>query len=508
MSTRNIYQLVKKCSHLNPEKAACIYQGNTVSYRELISKVDNLASGLGHIGVRKGSKIALFCPNNLDFVYSLLACAKLGAAIAPLPLTLQGQALSKAVEAADCEYAIAWSTVAKRLLDEQLIAMPKLVVLGNHQLDAVAFETLVNNKHLEHPFVEDVSIDLPFILTMTSGSTGSPKPIVFTQATKIKRAFDATIEYYKLSSDDKVLVSTPLYHSLAQRSLLVPLMLGATAVILPKFSVNAWVEAVEQYRVSFLFAVSSQLIALLPELKEAKLSSLKCVVSSSATLEAGAKSQLLDVLSCCFHECYGASEMGVISDFDVTKQGVPVESVGKPLPSLYVKICDNARREVAVGETGEIACLSQTAFAGYYQQPAQTQASYDDEGYFYTGDLGYVDKEGYLYYIGRSKEVIKSGGINVFPGDIELVVNQLHWIQECAALGVEDAQFGEVILLSVVCNTEAPENVEMALRMYLLSQLTDYQQPRQFMVLPSLPKTGMGKIHKPSIKELYLKKQV
>jgi long-chain acyl-CoA synthetase len=508
MKNKNIYQLVKQNSQLHPDKVACIYQQDTISYLDLISKVDNLALGLSQLGVNKGSKVALFCPNNLDFAYCLLASAKLGAAIAPLPLTLQGQALSNAMSAADCEFAIAWSTVAKQLHDTQLISLDKLIVLGNTQLDAVLFSNLLNKEHKGEPAVEVISSDTPFILTMTSGSTGAPKPIVFTQATKIKRAFDATIEYYRLTHDDKVLVSTPLYHSLAQRSLLMPLMLGATAVILPKFSVKAWLEAVEKHKISFLFAVSSQLTALLSKLNQADLSSLRCVVSSSATLEEEAKAHLLNTLSCRFHECYGASEMGVISDFDITQSGAPVASVGKPLPSLKVKICDKNRNKVSVGEIGEIACLSPTAFAGYYLQEEQTQSSHDSEGYFYTGDLGYLDENGYLYYVGRSKEVIKSGGINVYPSDIEQVVNQLDWVKECAAQGVEDAQFGEVILLALACIDSAPENPEMALRKHLLGQLTDYQQPRKFMFFDSLPKTEMGKIHKPSIKLMYLEQQV
>lgn len=508
MKNKNIYQLVKQNSRLHPDKVACVYLQDTISYFDLMLKVDNLALGLSGLGVKKGSKVALFCPNNLDFAYCLLACSKLGAAIAPLPLTLQGQALSNAMNAAECEFAIAWSTVAKQLHDAQLVSPDKLIVLGNTQLDAALFSNLLNMEHKGEPVIEDVSSDTPFILTMTSGSTGAPKPIVFTQATKIKRAFDATIEYYRLTQGDKVLVSTPLYHSLAQRSLLMPLMLGATAVILPKFSVKAWLEAIEQHRISFLFAVSSQLTALLPKLNGADLSSLQCVVSSSATLEEDAKTQLLNTLSCRFHECYGASEMGVISDFDITQSDVPVASVGKPLPSLKVKICDKDRNKVSVGEIGEIACLSPTAFAGYYLQAEQTQSSHDPEGYFYTGDLGYLDENGYLYYVGRSKEVIKSGGINVYPSDIEQVVNQLGWVKECAALGVEDVQFGEVILLALVCEDSAHENPEMALRKHLLSQLTDYQQPRKFMFFDSLPKTEMGKIHKPSIKQLYLEQQV
>jgi long-chain acyl-CoA synthetase len=194
----------------------------------------------------------------------------------------------------------------------------------------------------------------------------------------------------------------------------------------------------------------------------------------------------------------------VISDFDITEPNVPINSVGKPLPNLKIKICDAERNTLSNGNIGEIACRSPTAFAQYYNLPEQTAQSYDSDGYFFTGDLGYLDDDNYLYYVGRTKEVIKSGGINVYPSDIELVTNYLPWISECAAFGVSDDKFGEVILLSFVCNDAAPVNAKMQLQMHLFKELTDYQQPRILFEMKRLPKTEMGKIHKPSIKQAYL----
>ncbi len=503
MHSKNIYQLVKIHSETQPDKVACTYQNLQINYQLLISNVDALANGLTQFGVKKGDKVALFCPNNLEFAYCLLAAAKLGVALAPLPLTLKGEALAAALKTADCVYAIAWSSVAKKLIERALLSDANVISVGGEVKGVTNLHTLMSTYNQEYELPE-ISIDLPYILTMTSGSTGQPKPIVFTQATKLSRAFDSTVAYYLLDHCDVVLVSTPLYHSLAQRSLLMPLILGASVVILPKFSVNTWVDAVSIHKVSFLFAVSSQLKALIPELEKTQLASLNCVVSSSATLESDDKKRLVTALNCRFHECYGTSEMGVISDFDITQPGVPIGSVGKPLPNLSVKICDAGRTELPTGSIGEIACNSSTAFAQYYNLPEKTAQSYDDEGYFFTGDLGYLDGNGYLYYVGRTKEVIKSGGITVYPSDIELVTNSLSWISECAAVGMNDDKFGEVILLSFTCNEDAPVDVKRHLQMYLLNELTDYQQPQSLFQMNGLPKTEMGKIHKPSIKQAYL----
>lgn len=507
MHNKNIYQLVQAHTDTQPDKVACIYQQTQINYQQLINKVDSLAVGFTRFGIKQGHKVALFCPNNLEFTYCLLAAAKLGIALAPLPLTLKGQALLKALQVADCSYAIAWVSVANQLVKNDLLSSDKVISVGG-DIDGVTDMASLMSIPAEHSDSFSADINAPFILTMTSGSTGQPKPIVFTQATKIVRAFDATAQYYQLDKSDVVMVSTPLYHSLAQRSLLMPLMLGASVVILPKFSVGAWLDAIEAQKVSFLFAVSSQLKALLPKLKQAQLTSLKCVVSSSATLESEDKKLLLSVLNCRFHECYGASEMGVISDFDITQPNVPINSVGKPLPNLKIKICDSERHALPIGSVGEIACCSSTAFLGYYNLPEQTAQSYDSEGYFFTGDLGHLDENGYLYYVGRTKEVIKSGGINVYPSDIELVSNYLPWVEECAAFGIEDEKFGEVILLAYVSSNNAPSNAKAQLQMHLLKELTDYQQPRILFDMTALPKTEMGKIHKPSIKHAYLQSKM
>jgi long-chain acyl-CoA synthetase len=511
----NIYQLVNQHGLNFPDKVACIYNEQLMSYSNLLSQVDSFAQGLLNIGITSHSRIALLCPNNMQFVVSLLAAAKLGCAIVPLPLTLKGKALKLAITGAECDFAIAWPTVVKLLVKNNILELHQVVSLADVDFGTTSlmnvhyYFDLITTKTIEN--IEPANCLSDFILTMTSGSTGSPKPIIFTQKTKIDRAFQATIDHYQLTSNDTVLVATPLYHSLAQRSLLMPLMLGATVVILPKFSLQAWLNAISKHRVSFLFAVSNQLVALLAKFNHSSItddddyvneydfSSLRCLVSSSATLKEADKKLLLSHLNCHFHECYGASEVGVVTDFDITEKGVPLASVGRALSDIKLKICDKNRSALMCGEIGEIACLTSTRFKGYFNLPEQTRASFDDEGYFYTGDLGYLDQQGYLYFVGRTKEVIKSGGINVYPKDIESVLIELPEIKECAALGIVDEKFGEVIWVAYVLEDEKPFD-EKKLMLQAMQQLTDYQQPRFYQRFTQFPKSALGKILKQEIK--------
>ncbi|REL34845.1 class I adenylate-forming enzyme family protein [Thalassotalea euphylliae] len=498
-----IYQLVNQHRLNTPQKTAITYQDQTRSYQSLLEDVDAFANGLLSIGVRRGSKLALFCGNNNEFVITLLAVAKLGAAIAPLPLTLKGKALATALTTIDCDYVIAWQHISKLLLSQSLISSKHLVTIGSKAANEHSFTELMESDIKPLLGNDEVSADDDFIYTLTSGSTGAPKPIVFSQQTKINRAFRATVDYYQLSAEDVVLVATPMYHSLAQRSVLMPLMLGASAVLLPKFSVPAWLLAVEQQQVSFLFAVASQLTALLPELDKAKLSSLRVIVSSSATLSAEDKRLLLDKLDCQFHECYGASELGVVTDFDVTGENQPLTSVGKALPFVELKVIDEQRKELPAGQVGEIVCRSSTCFKGYYNLPQQTAESLDEQGYFYTGDLGYLDEAGYLYYMGRKKEVISSGGINVYPSDIESVIKTHPLVSECVAFGVPDKKFGEMIKVVFETLDETMCIDEMELRKLCFEQLTDYQQPKYILQVERLERNKLGKLLRNNIKLAY-----
>jgi len=505
----NIYQYVSHSADRYPEKTAIICSQQELSFSELMDKVDLVATNLVGQGVCPGDHIALFASNSIDFAVALLAAARIGLVVAPLPVGLKGIALANSLSSTKSQFVIAWYATASRIVEAGLLDRSCIITLGRSLEGCVSFDHLQSSlqggssafDRLDN--IPQPDADADFILTLTSGSTGQPKPIVFSQRTKITRAFNATVDYYGLSSDDVFLVSTPLYHSLAQRSLLAPLMIGATVAIMPKFSVSGWLEYVARCRVSFMFSVSSQLKALLPRLQSGDLSSIRCIVSSSATLTQEDKHLLIKALNCSLHECYGASELGVVTDFTVNDKDAPTASVGKPLPIVQVKICSESREELPFGSIGEIACRSETEFKGYFDQPEQTQLAMDSDGYFYTGDLGYMDASGYLYFCGRKKEVIKSGGISIYPADIEAVIARVDGIDQCAAIGVPDAQFGEVIWLAYTVK-QSDDVALKALMQAAMNELLDYQLPRRYIKFDQFPKTELGKVLKPQIKQRLL----
>ncbi|WP_247684568.1 class I adenylate-forming enzyme family protein [Pseudoalteromonas luteoviolacea] len=496
-----IYAIFQGHVQSTPDKTAVIFKHTSLSYQELDQKVCRLASYFTKIGLKAGHRIALFAPNGIEYPIVLMTAAKMGLAVVPLPMSLKGAALEVALKKTPVAAVLAWPTISKVLLDKDLIEQGRLISFEKSVADEMTWQQVFNEKDNEILDVVETTVDVhaPFILTMTSGSTGAPKPIVLSQYCKVQRAIEATKNYYGLVESDKVLVATPLYHSLAQRGVLMPLMLGATTVIMAKFVLQSWLDAIETHQISFLFAVSAQLESLLAyQGPDFDLSSLRCLVSSSAVLNAESKKALLGRLNCAFHECYGASEVGVVTDFCVSAEPDKNGSVGRALPFVDLKICDDKRQHLAVGEVGEIACKTLTGFSGYHKMPDATEAAYDSEGFFYTGDLGYLDAHGYLYYVGRKKEVISSGGINIFPQDIEAVIKRHPDIVECVAFGVAEPQLGEVIRVAYEQRGEA--SLDKALRLMCLQELTDYQQPRQFVRLDEMPRNQMGKVLRNDVK--------
>ena len=195
-------------------------------------------------------------------------------------------------------------------------------------------------------------------------------------------------------------------------------------------------------------AVSNQIEAIIPLLDgSTKLNSLRTLVSSSYSIKPESKQRLLSMIDADLFECYGTSEIGCATNLNVRQAPNKAASVGAPLP--YVHICILNEVGQPADSVGQIAVRTSTAFAGYYKQKEATQASYHGE-YFLTGDLGYLDSDGYLFYSGRCKELIKTGGISVYPLDIERVIAEVEGVEDCAVVGVPDDYFGEMIVAVVV----------------------------------------------------------
>lgn len=490
---------------LTPDKEAIWCDGKSVSYAEMAELVSRYSNLLLSLGVSHGDHIAVPMNNSIESVALFFSAADLGLCVVPLNPSLPFDAVKVAIKAGDIKHLIARKIFFAECEKNGGIDIPGFsICLDQEYSGTVPFEKLKEMPATRPELDYDVDDDESLILTMTSGSTGTPKPIDISQRNKYERSM-AHIRVYNLTKDDRILAATPLYHSLAERLVILPLILGATSVLLPRFTPAIWLKCAEEQKPTFTIAVSAQLAQILELLRQPEtpsITSFRSIVSSSALLEASVKYELIELLKCEFHEMYGASEVSTVTDICFQETPDKQKSVGKAFDEAEIRILredtDNGTTtDCALHEVGEIAVKSKLQCKGYYKQEAMMQAAmYDD--FFRTGDLGYLDEDGYLYFAGRKKELIITGAINVYPNDIDAVVGKLPEIEECAAFSYPDERLGEIVALAVVAKEGMEINLR-ALRNYCARNLADFQQPHKFFIVDKLPRNAMGKLQRMAI---------
>ncbi len=355
-------------SRLYPEKTAVACDGEELTFAELSRTVRRWSAGLEKWGVRRGDHIGVVLPNGLPFVTLMLAAADRGAALSPQPESLTPTAIARAFAATDVSHVVASKEILEALsateptgFGRKRLLLATDEVPGKEGQGAIGLEEFLSDVDEEPEAALLGEEDDPFILTTTSGSTGNPRPIVLTQRSKLLRAFSA-VNLYGLSPADVTLAATPLHHSLAERLVLLPLLTGGTSIVMSRFSPKEWLATVRKYGVTFTIAVSSQLAAVAQSLAdETPIDSLRCVVSSSASMDVATKIKLAGTLRCDFHECYGTSEIGVASNLDLSAAQARTETVGQAVESVDIQILGEEDRLLPIGQVGEIVCRDEDA---------------------------------------------------------------------------------------------------------------------------------------------------
>lgn len=485
-----------------PNKQAIWCDGQQLTYSELADFVSRYANYLISRGVLSGEIIGIPMNNSVESVALMLASACIGAGLAPINPTLPLDGIKAAFKIGHVKHVIARQSFWKQFeKSDMTIEGCKLCL--DADVDGVDNFEAVKSQSMTRPDISSITGGETWILTMTSGSTGSPKPIELTQENKLKRIW-AHIKLYHITENDRVLAATPLYHSLAERLVTLPLLIGATSILLPRFTPNLWLGCVHDQKVTFTIAVSAQLgqiAQLLSSPFVPDIKSIRSVVSSSALLEPHVRTELIEKLKCDFHEMYGTSEISTATSINFREASHKQQSVGKPIPEAAIKILGDDGEDLTPGAIGEIACRTELIFHGYYDLPEMTAEAFTEDGYFRTGDLGRLDEDGYLYFCGRKKELIITGGINVYPYDIEQCLSKYSDIEECAAFSYPDERLGEVVALAVVKKPDTTLS-KRDIQVFCARNLADFQQPHYIFFIEELPKNTMGKLIRKKIIEV------
>lgn len=495
-----ISKTLYNCALNFPEKVAVIISGEKLSYRQLYNSASQLSGLLRQLGIKRGDHVLVAIPNNFLFIKMIYAAADIGIVLVPINDTLPGSSLKVILEESEVKHIFAKASLLNLIKETGYASEGCWVSLDHPELEYINLDkALYDNSTVNDLCYAGTAEDNLFLIT-TSGSTGTPKPIILNQKTKFIRASSA-IKSYDVTEHDICLISTPLYHSLAQRILFVSLFSGSTCVVMARYSVSEWIRAVEKFKVSFTIAVSSQLDQIIKNIDETNtLSSLRSIVSSSALLLPEIKEKLIQKLNCDFHECYGTSEIAIATSLD-GRLPEKMKSVGKSIDEVEVKILKGDNRFAEFGEAGEIVCKTPLLFSGYYNNIDETKNTMFN-GYFRTGDLGRLDEDGYLYFLGRIKDIIITGAINVYPSDIDDVLVKHEFIKEAAAFGIEDELLGECVAVAVVPYCSKMINSKLIWH-FCANQLADFQIPRKVFIVDELPRNALGKIMRHKLVEKF-----
>lgn len=493
MDTLNISKLVAHHARYRPHARALCFGGQWLSWQQVDQRSSRLAHALKAAGVKQGDRVVTVMTNCLEMIDVYWACARMGAVAVPLsPLLMDSGLRTLLADAAPAAIFHSTATAALTLAASVSIDCVRVCVGDD-------YNAFVDGQSAT-PFGAAVEPDDLYNIMYTSGTTGLPKGVALTH--RIRAHYASLLGHaFRFSPNSVALHTGALVFNGAFVTLLPSLLAGSAFILHPQFDPAAFVDTVERDKVTHTMLVPSQLAAILdlPGFDATRLASLEVLLSLGAPLPLAHKERLEAQLPQRLHELYGLTE-GFVTILDradaVRKRG----SVGVPPPFFDLRILDELGRPLAPGKVGEISGRGPFLMPGYYNKPELTAQTIKD-GWLLTGDLGYVDDEGFLYLVDRKKDMIDTGGVKVYPHDIEEVIARHPQVAEAVVFGVPDEKWGETPVAAVLLRPGEACDAD-TLRAWINERVgARYQRVSQVLLVTEFPRSVAGKILKRSLRE-------
>ncbi len=503
----NVGSLLARHAKYRPDRLAVVCGAHRLTFREHYAGVNRLSNALRELGLAKGDKVAIILPNCLELLEAYRACAQLGLVSVPLSPLLRGAGLVTLLRDSDTAAVIAGASMIEPL-DEARTQLPSIKADRYILVSAPStkgyrdYAELVRAASDAPPPHVEIEDDDIYNIIYSSGTTGEPKGIIHTHYV---RGLYCTMfaSQFRFTPESVVMHGGSLVFNGAFVTLMAAWYLGCTFVLQEKFDAGSFIDAVEREGVTHVMMVPSQIVGVInaPNFAAEKLASLRMLCSVGAPWHREHKERLLPMLPNSLYELYGLTE-GFITVLDTTDFVRKIDSVGTPIAFAEMRIVGDDGRDLPLGEPGEIVGKSPLMMPGYYKRPDLTAQAIKD-GWLFTGDVGMADEDGFLHLVDRKKDMIITGGVNVFPKDIEEVAVQHPAVREVAVFGVPSEKWGESPMAAVVLKeTDALSGDD--LRQWINARVAArYQQVCEVVLVPDLPRSTAGKTLKRVLREQY-----
>ncbi|PLW70120.1 long-chain-fatty-acid--CoA ligase [Pseudohalioglobus lutimaris] len=504
-----VYNFLDYYARNTPDLPCLTQHGVTYSYRDVALRSLQLANGLLQLGVCHGHRVAILGENSLEHLLLAMAAGRIGAVTVSLNHRLAPAELAFIISDAETGVLLAPEMKPDAVQELKNLIAGELVVLGEQGADCIEFHPWLAQQSAQVPDVSVTPGDA-LLQLYTSGTTGNPKGVVISHFNVLSLcAMNDTAAPRRASAGMAAIICAPLFHIGGMGSLLFGIYKGLNTLLHRSFDPLQFVDDVEQYPVSNVFMVPAMIMAILqiPGIEQRNFSNLTQVFYGASPISESVLRKAMAVFQCDFVQMYGMTETtGTVvnlsaDDHRRALEGKPelLRSCGRPSVGAEVRIVDSHGKDVATGEIGEIWLKSDTNMQSYYNLPEATAESLTD-GWVHTGDAGYQDEDGYLYLKDRMKDMVVSGGENIYPVEVENAIAQHPAVADVAVIGVPDDKYGESLLAFIVLNVDAELEVEELID-FCRDKIAGYKIPRQMRTLEVMPRNASGKILKKVLRE-------
>jgi acyl-CoA synthetase (AMP-forming)/AMP-acid ligase II len=479
-----------------------------MTFAELNAEVNRLADALRALGMQPGERLVWCGPNSVEVLVTINAARKAGLVAVPLSYRFNADEMQYVIDNSDATLVVVDAEQASLVASvrDRLPKVRSAVAFGGAAPDGCeSWDDLLAGRSTAEPVLDDDASGVGAQMLYTSGTTGKPKGALRTTTDPVI-VMALLGELGLLPGEEVHLTTGPLYHSGPLAFASISHTLGSPVVLLRKFDATAWLHLVEEHRVTNTFSAPTQLkrIVSLPpgELARADLSSMRCLIANAAPVPYALKEEVIEKLGDGFlYEVYGSTELGIVTVLKPEDQLRKPGSCGRTYGGVEVRLVGDDGVEAAPGEPGELFIRTGLAMDGYHRTSEQLD-ELDDGGWKSVGDIAYADEEGYLYICDRKKDMIISGGVNIYPAEIEAVIYAHPAVLDAAVFGIPDDEWGERV--HAIVQPKPGQTIDLdELRIFVEARVGGYKRPRGYEVREELPRTDAGKLLKRVLRDEY-----